>query len=124
MGDHGSHCEAETGKRRAAGPGAAAFASFNDLYTRCCPQGLEGAAVLVSGGVMAGGYVASDLFGAWLYEKGGFSLALGVSMAMNTLILAVLWLVPRHLITTRDGEALPTGEVAAPNGALPEPAAA
>jgi hypothetical protein len=48
---------------------------------------------------------ASDILGSWLYERGGFGLAMLVSTAATALTLPLLLLVPRHLISTRDGEA-------------------
>ncbi|HLV80076.1 MAG TPA: MFS transporter, partial [Chthonomonadaceae bacterium] len=79
-------------------------ASFGDLLMRSYPKGLEGTGDTLVGSFAAGVAVGSDLFGSWLYEKGGFGLALGITTLFSALIVPVLFLLPRALISTRDGE--------------------
>ena len=80
--------------------------AFNDLLIRCCPPELEGAAFLFV--AAAGTFAAdtSDLFGSWLYEKGGFILALIVSTVFTALIVVVLPFIPRTITRPREGERL------------------
>lgn len=83
-----------------------ALCAFNDLLFRCCPAHLEGAAVMFTSAMSAIAADTSDLFGAWLYEKGGFILAMVVSTLFTGLIFAVLPFVPQRLTAPREGEAL------------------
>lgn len=81
-----------------------ANASFADLLMRSYPIGLEGTGGALVGSAAALISVGSNLFGSWLYEKGGFGLALLVTTIASGLILPVLFLVPKKLTATRDGE--------------------
>ncbi len=83
-----------------------ALCAFNDLLIRCCPPELEGAAFLFVGAASALAADTSDLFGSWLYEKGGFTLALIVTTVFTGLILPVLPLIPRAITKPREGERL------------------
>ncbi len=83
-----------------------ALCSFNDLLIRCCPPELEGAAFLFVGAASAIAADTSDLFGSWLFEKGGFTLALTVSTIFTALIFVVLPFVPRAITAPREGERL------------------
>jgi hypothetical protein len=89
-----------------------ALGAYNDLLIRCCPKELEGAALLFVG---ATSYIAgdtSDIFGSWLYEKGGFMLALAVSTLFTASIFLVLPFIPKNLTAPREGET-PLGDPAA-----------
>jgi MFS family permease len=81
-----------------------ANSAFMDLAMRTYLKGREGiaGALVGTGGSIAG--VTSDLFGAWLYEKGGFGLALGISTVFTTLILVVLPFIPHHIRQPKEGE--------------------
>jgi MFS family permease len=103
----------------AGGSCGIAVASYYDLLVRCCPRELEGAAFMFTAAMLFIAGDTSDLFGAWLYERGGFGLALAVTVATTALILPVLFFVPRHLATPREGEPLQTTEPTAIN-TLPE----
>jgi MFS family permease len=81
-----------------------AVCAFEDLMFRCCPRGLEGAAFLFVGATAQIAGDTSDIFGSWLYQKGGFSLALVVSTLFTALIFAVLPFVPAALLKIREGE--------------------
>lgn len=45
----------------------------------------------------------SDLFGSWLYERGGFGLALLATAIITFLILVVLALVSRKITDPMEG---------------------
>lgn len=83
-------------------------AAFTDLAIRACPRGLQGTMMMM---FIAMYYVSlrfGDLFGAWLYDqKGGFQTAIVATVLTYLSILPMLLLVPKHLKTTLDGEALP-----------------
>jgi len=80
--------------------------SFNDLLIRCCPTDLEGVAFLLVIAARSLATDTSDLFGAWLYEKGGFGLALAATTATTGAILFVLPFVPHAVTAHREGERL------------------
>jgi MFS family permease len=77
--------------------------SYNDLIIRSCPKELEGAAVMVftSGSLFAADF--SDLVGSFLYERGGFLLALAGTALTTGLIIPVLFLIPRSVTDPKEG---------------------
>jgi MFS family permease len=80
-----------------------AEAGVYDLLYRASPPGLEGVAVLLG---IAATYVAgtvADVFGSFLYERGGFHLALYTTLAATALILPLVCLVPYKVIAIREG---------------------
>lgn len=79
-------------------------ASFTDLLMRSYPVGLEGTGDAIVGSLASLVSVGSNILGSWLYEKGGFGLALGVTTGVSALILPALLLVPRAVSATCDGE--------------------
>jgi MFS family permease len=81
-----------------------ALCAFNDLLIRCCPRDLEGAALLFVGAMSAIAGDTSNILGAWLYEKGGFGLALAVSTLFTGLIFGVLPFIPSRLTTPHEGK--------------------
>lgn len=83
-----------------------ALCAFNDLLIRCCPTDLEGAAFLFVGACSTLAADTSSIFGAWLYEKGGFGLALGVSTVATGAIFCVLPFIPKIITAHREGERL------------------
>ena len=92
-----------------------AICSFRDLLIRCCPTALEGAAFLFVGAVSTIAGDTSDIFGSWLFEKGGFGLALAVTTLTTGSILGVLPFIPRAITDHKEGERLiePSTEVMA-----------
>ena len=46
---------------------------------------------------------AGDLFGSWLYQRGGFALGVWISVAVYALIAPALLLVPRDVMQAPDG---------------------
>jgi hypothetical protein len=98
-----------TGALIAAAPiglmGGVASAAYIDLLIRSCPRGLQGATLMMSGGLY---YIASrfgDVLGTTLYDRfGGFAVCVVAITAVYALILPALYLVPKRLIATPDGE--------------------
>jgi hypothetical protein len=80
--------------------------AYSDLLIRCCPPELEGAAMLFTGAMSAIAGDSSDIVGAWLYEKGGFGLALGATTVITACIFLVLAMIPRRLTEPPEGEKL------------------
>ncbi len=83
-----------------------ALCAYNDLIFRCCPKQLEGAALMFTGAMSFIAGDTSDIFGAWLYEKGGFMLALVVSTAFTAFIFFVLPFIPERLTVPSEGAPL------------------
>lgn len=81
-----------------------ALASYFDLLVRCCPKELEGVAFMLGLSMFTLASDASDIFGSWLYEKGGFALALGISTAGTALIFIPVALLPRAISDPHEGE--------------------
>ena len=83
-----------------------AVTAYYDLLFRCCPKELEGVAFMVSYSafVLAGDW--SDILGSYLYEKGGFSLALVISMIFTALIFIPLIFLPKATTDPKEGEAI------------------
>ncbi|HZP84390.1 MAG TPA: MFS transporter [Chthonomonadaceae bacterium] len=79
-------------------------AAFMDLLLRCCPRKLEGTGTALILSIAVVGVAVSDLFGAWLYQHGGYILAFGVSGLCTSGAFLFLPFLPRHLIARRDGE--------------------
>ncbi len=89
--------------------GGVASAAYFDLIIRSCPPGLQGTMLMMSWGLY---YIASrfgDLLGTNLYDHfHTFTVCVISITVVYALILPVLWLVPRRLTATMDGE-LPDG---------------
>jgi len=77
--------------------------AYADLVIRSCPRKFAGTVMTLfaSAGCLAAD--VSDLFGSWLYEKGGFYLALLATSGTTVLILVVLALVPRAITNPPEG---------------------
>ncbi|HEX3916169.1 MAG TPA: MFS transporter [Caulobacteraceae bacterium] len=88
--------------------GGIAQAALTDLAIRSCPKGLQGTMMLLFGTSIY--YIAArfgDLLGTEIYDHhGGFFPAVWLTIIIYALILPLLFLVPKRLIATRDGEAL------------------
>jgi MFS family permease len=91
--------------------GGIAQAALTDLAIRSCPAGLQGTFMLLFTTSIY--YVAvrcGDVFGADLYDHhGGFATAILATIGAYALILPLLWLTPRHLISTTDGQSSAEG---------------
>jgi hypothetical protein len=88
--------------------GGLAQAAIVDLAIRSCPKGLQGTMMMLFGSSI---YFISvrfgDLLGTEIYDHwGGFNVAVWATVGIYALILPIILLVPKHLISTRDGEAL------------------
>jgi predicted MFS family arabinose efflux permease len=87
--------------------GGVATAAYLDLLIRSCPPGLQGTLLMASN---AAYYLVSrggDVLGTQLYDHfGGFKICVIAITVVYALILPVLFLVPKHLTATTDGEAI------------------
>lgn len=81
-----------------------AISAYYDLLMRACPKSLEAAMFMLGAGMFALASASSDVFGSWLFDRGGFGLALLVTAILTALVLPLLQLLPRHLVDYRDGE--------------------
>ncbi|HEY3782299.1 MAG TPA: MFS transporter [Fimbriimonadaceae bacterium] len=81
-----------------------ALGSYYDLLVRCCPKELEGVAYMLTIGAFTFAGDASDIFGSWLYDQGGFALALGISTAFTALIFIPIAMLPRNIVNPHEGE--------------------
>ena len=75
-----------------------ATCTYGDVLFRSCPRELEGVVVMLYAGAAAFAADVSDLVGSWLYERGGFGLALAVTAATTGAVLLFVPLIP-HIIT-------------------------
>ena len=81
-------------------------AGIYDLLYRASPPGLEGVAVSLG---LAATYVAGtvgDVLGSFLYERGGFHLALFLTIGTTALILPLIYQVPHAILAVREGRRL------------------
>jgi MFS family permease len=89
--------------------GGVCSAAYWDLIIRSCPKGLQAS---MFGLVTAVYWLAGrfgDLWGTDLYDHhGGFAVCVWVTTAVYALILPVLWLIPKRLVATADGEVAET----------------
>lgn len=85
--------------------GGLATGAYLDLIIRSCPRGLQGTTLMMSWSLY---YVVSrfgDVLGTHLYDRyGGFAVCVIAITIVYALILPALLLVPKHLITTADGQ--------------------
>jgi Na+/melibiose symporter-like transporter len=85
--------------------GGVATGAYMDLIIRSCPRGLQGTMLMMSGSLF---FVISrfgDILGTTLYDRyGGFTVCVIAITIVYALILPTLWLVPRELVATADGE--------------------
>ncbi|MGD0678667.1 MAG: MFS transporter, partial [Polyangiaceae bacterium] len=81
--------------------------AYYELLLRSSPKGLEGAAMMMSSTVLFLAIRFGDIFGSWLYGRGGFGLAAWVTTGVYAIIPLVLAFVPRSLIAYTDGSHSP-----------------
>jgi hypothetical protein len=85
--------------------GGVATAAYLDLLIRSCPKGLEGTIIMASNALY---YLVSrlgDILGTYLYDRfHGFSVCAIAITVVYAMILPALWLVPKRLTATADGE--------------------
>lgn len=84
--------------------GGIATAAYTDLLLRSCPKKLDGTGMMIAD---SGYYVAlrfGDLFGAWLYVRGGFALTAWITTAVYALILPMLLAIPHSVRERHDSD--------------------
>jgi MFS family permease len=84
--------------------GGFATAAYFDLLMRSCPAGLQGATMLLGGGMWVISDKLGDIAGASLYAWNGFTACAWATAIVYACMLPVLLLVPKHLTATKDGE--------------------
>ena len=87
--------------------GGLASAAYIDLAIRSCPKGLQGTMMILMASTAY--FVAlrfGDLLGTDIYDHwGGFTMTIIVATGVYALMLPVLWLAPKHITATTDGQA-------------------
>jgi Major Facilitator Superfamily len=92
--------------------GGLATGAYLDLIIRSCPPGLQGTTLMMSSSLYFVVVRFGDVLGTNLYERyGGFTVCVIAITTVYALILPALLLVPRHLITTADGQAPAIGSL-------------
>jgi len=85
--------------------GGLATAAYMDLIIRSSPTGLQGTVLMMASGLY---YIAvrfGDVLGTTLYSfHGGFPTCVIAITAVYALILPTLWLIPKNLVATPDGQ--------------------
>jgi MFS family permease len=90
--------------------GGVATAAYLDLMIRSCPRGLQGTMLMLAAALYSIVSGLGNLLGTNLYDHyHSFTICVVATTAVYALILPVLWLVPRRLTDTTDGQ---TPEVA------------
>ena len=80
-----------------------ATCTYSDVLFRSCPKELEGVVTMLFMGAATFGGDVSDLVGSWLYDRGGFSLALFVTCATTAAILFFVPLIPKSITKPMEG---------------------
>lgn len=87
--------------------GGLATGAYMDLIIRSCPHGLQGTMLMMSSSLFFVVSRSGDILGTTLYDRyGGFAVCVVAITLVYALILPTLWLVPKDLIATADGEVL------------------
>lgn len=82
-------------------------AAYTDLLIRSCPRGLQGATFMLSATLVGIAARFGDVLGTGLYNHyGNFTVCVIAITLVYALIVPLLFLVPRGLIDTPDGEAI------------------
>jgi hypothetical protein len=85
--------------------GGMASGAYVDLAIRSCPERLQGTMMMLVVTVYWLAVRFGDLWGTDLYEhRGGFTVAIIATTAVYALILPVVFLTPRRLTATADGQ--------------------
>ena len=85
--------------------GGVATAAYMDLIIRSCPSGLQGTMLMMAGGLNIIVARFGDVLGTNLYDYyGSFVVCVIAITVVYALILPALWLVPKYLIATADGQ--------------------
>lgn len=89
--------------------GGVATAAYMDLAVRSCPPGLQGTMMMAVDGVLVVSGRFGDRLGSAIYDaspKHGFLYCVIATTFVYALILPLVFLVPKKLIATADGEAI------------------
>lgn len=85
--------------------GGLSTGAYLDLIMRSCPRGLQGTTLMLASSLY---FVVSrfgDLLGTHLYDHfGSFDVCVIAITSVYALMLPAIWLVPKGLISTADGE--------------------
>ncbi len=87
--------------------GGIANAAYIDLAMRSCPPGLQGSLMMMVDGVFALSSRGGDILGTWIYSAGkpyGFLYCVIATTTVYMAILPCIQLIPKHIISTADGE--------------------
>ena len=90
--------------------GGIAAAAYYDLVMRSCPSGLQGSLMMLADSFFQLSYRGGDWIGSRIYDSSpthGFLYCVIATSAVYALILPVLMLVPKNIVSTRDGEVNP-----------------
>ena len=88
--------------------GGVATAAYYDLAMRACPPGLQGTLMMLVDGVFFLSQRGGDLLGSKIYDGdplNGFKYCVIATTIVYACILPAIFLVPKHIMATRDGEA-------------------
>ena len=87
--------------------GGMASAAYVDLAIRSCPRGLQGTMMILMASTAY--FIAlrfGDLLGTDIYDHhGGFAMTIVAATVVYALMLPTLWLAPRSITATTDGQA-------------------
>lgn len=87
--------------------GGMAVVTILDATMRACPKGLEGTGMMLLASALTFSSALSDVVGAWLYDKGGFSWCVIATTLAYALIFPLIPLIPKSVLASRDGEITP-----------------
>jgi MFS transporter len=96
--------------------GGVASAAYFDLAIRSCPAGLQGTMMMAVDAVLIVSARFGDRLGSAIYDANpakGFLYCVVATTIVYALILPILFLIPKPIIATADGEAGPGVEPAA-----------
>ena len=94
--------------------GGVATAAYFDLAMRSCPPGLQGTLMMLVDGVFYLSSRGGDLLGSRIYSSSpahGFLYCVIATTIVYALILPLIWMVPKELIATSDGQPNPVVEI-------------
>jgi len=87
--------------------GGVATAAYTDLAIRSCPSGLQGTLMMAVDAVLVVSARFGDRLGSAIYDANpvrGFLYCVIATTMVYALILPIVFLVPKHIIATADGE--------------------
>ena len=90
-----------------------ATCTYSDVLFRSCPKELDGVVTMLFMGAAAFGGDVSDLVGSWLYDRGGFGMALVATCVTTAAILLFVPMIPISI--TKPMEGTPIEDLDAPD---------